>query len=134
MSATLNAVIDHGKFRVADGLLVDLNPLIHTQQVRRGVKARAIAGGLHDAGERCSGGSLAVGAGNQDALQLALRIAQRLSQPPHVHKIKLAVRRQLMAKGQQIVYRRFVCRRHSSGCLWSHEIESATDDDFMSLR
>src|SRR4051812_7111905 len=104
MRGSLNSVIDHGKFCVADGFLIDLNALIHTQQMRRSVKARAIAGGLRDAGERGSGGSLAVGSSDQDTLQLALRIAQRLCQPSHVSEIKLAGRRKLMAQRQQIVY------------------------------
>src|SRR5438309_8783606 len=75
MRAAFNAVIDDGKFGVADWLLVDLDTLIHAQQVRRGIESGAIASRLHDAGERRRRGTFAVGAGDQYTLQLALRIA-----------------------------------------------------------
>ena len=42
-------------------------------------------------------------------------------------KIKLAVGRQLMAQLQQLVYGRFVGNGHSLGCLWRHEIKSASN-------
>ena len=56
---------------------VDADALVDANEMRRGVERGAIAGGGEDAGQRGGSRAFAVGPGDQDGGELALRIAQR---------------------------------------------------------
>src|SRR5215471_1435667 len=94
------SVVDLCKFNIADGLLVDLNAFVNIHEVRGGIEAGAISGSLDNTGQRGGSGALAIGAGNQNTLQPALRISQRLGKSAHMRQIKLALAGEFMAKGQ----------------------------------
>ena len=69
--------LDHrGEARLADALAIDTEALTHAAQVRRGIEAGAIAGRGEDGGKGRAHRALAVGAGDVQDRQAALRAAQ----------------------------------------------------------
>jgi hypothetical protein len=57
------------------------------------VKAGPVAGMSKDTGQSGSGGSFAVGAGNQDGSEFPLGIAQRSHERAHVRQFEFSARR-----------------------------------------
>src|SRR5581483_10145002 len=100
----------------------------------RGIKPGAVARSLHNAGECGCRGAFAICAGNQNALQPALGIPQRLSQPPHVRKIKFAICSQLVAERQQITNRSLVGNSHAQAAFGVMKSSAREMYAFISLR
>ena len=57
-------------------LAIDAYALAEVDEVGRGVEAHLVAGLLEDGGEEMGDGALAVGAGDMDALELTLGVAE----------------------------------------------------------
>ena len=116
-----SVVVDLGQCICARRAKRSLHPLVHPQQVRRGIQAGPCARNAQDAGERGRRGTLAVGAGDQHGREALLRIAQRSGQHAHVIQIELAARRtgrrggKLTAQRVQVLDR--CCVGHVDDCI-----------------
>ena len=70
----------------------ELDALVDAAQVRGGIERGAVAGGGEDAGEGSGGGAFAVGAGDQDAGEAVLRVAESGAEGAHVGEVEFAAR------------------------------------------
>ena len=110
--------VEAGEVVVRNLGAVDLDALVDTDQVRRGVEAGAVAGGGEDAGERGGRGAFAVGSGDQDGGEAGLRIAKSGGEDAHVGEVELAAgcagsgRGELVAQSVEMVDRSSV--RHGA--------------------
>ena len=71
------------------GIAVDLETLLDAAQVRRGEQAGAVAGAAVDGGQHRRGRTLALGAGDVDDAQAAVRIAQSAQQTAHAVELEV---------------------------------------------
>jgi hypothetical protein len=72
---------------------VDLDPLVDSRKVRRGIETDAVSSGSGDAGKCRGGGSLAIGACDKHAAELPLRMSEGGGEGPHLIEVKLSTRR-----------------------------------------
>ena len=79
---------------------VDLDALVNTDQVGRGVETGAVTRRGQDTGQGGGRGAFAVGSGNQNRGEAGLRMAQSGSQNPHVGEVELAAGRAGRGRGK----------------------------------
>src|SRR5271166_1251667 len=105
LCGALDAIVNLAELDIGDGLAVDANALVDTHEMGRAVEGGLVSGGAQDGRQRCCSGAFAVGSGDQDAGETALRVAQRSQHLEHVGEVEL-VRRcggELVSEGVKLV-------------------------------
>ncbi len=93
LGGAVDHIVEQREIVVGDGLAIEANPLIDANQMRRSIESRLQPGSLQDGCQSCSGGTLAVGAGDQDSWKAIFRMSQCRQQHAHVCQIEFVRRR-----------------------------------------